>query len=130
MLGNCFPRFFLFFCFMCFANCFININFSFYVTWLYANMFGESINKLNWIEIQGPETSLPGPWINETIPSWIIVLPQSVHDYPNYIFQQWKFFSITTFFKKILLKNDFQYSRMYWLTRSEIQHACLFFVNR
>ena len=25
------------------------INFSFYVTWLYANMFGESINKLNWI---------------------------------------------------------------------------------
>ena len=26
------------------------INFSFYVTWLYANMFGESINKIeNWI---------------------------------------------------------------------------------
>ena len=27
------------------------IDFSFYVTWLYANMFGESINELNWIDI-------------------------------------------------------------------------------
>ena len=29
-----------------YENILYMINFSFYVTWLYANMFGESINKL------------------------------------------------------------------------------------